>query len=179
EYSLVKNSMSFKKSSSTTEKNKETWRKNLVQFQAPSRRGNVAIHEELLSDQSRMPLKSHVMGRFKSLESITKERKEKVGLIAVELKALWRTTLNFPPVSDQAIRAKLEKLLQEYDHCRKKKNFDSLNELFDVTKVKANGFAKRIRTSTNCKCRAKARSVILLANVPVPRPSTHPSEGIH
>ncbi|QQP41513.1 Hypothetical protein FKW44_015916, partial [Caligus rogercresseyi] len=100
--------MSFKKSSSTTEKNKETWRKNLVQFQAPSRRDNVAIHEEPLSDRSRMPLKSHVMGRFKSLESIAKERKERVGLIAVELKALWRTTLNFLPVSDQAIRAKLE-----------------------------------------------------------------------
>ncbi|QQP55393.1 Hypothetical protein FKW44_008551 [Caligus rogercresseyi] len=43
-----------------------------------------------LSDRSRMPLKSHVMGRFKSLESIAKERKERVGLIAVELKALWR-----------------------------------------------------------------------------------------
>ncbi|QQP56844.1 Hypothetical protein FKW44_001646 [Caligus rogercresseyi] len=43
-----------------------------------------------LSDRNRMPLKSHVMGRFKSLESIAKERKERVGLIVVELKALWR-----------------------------------------------------------------------------------------
>ncbi|QQP56493.1 Hypothetical protein FKW44_001174, partial [Caligus rogercresseyi] len=54
--------MSFKKSSSTTEKDKETWRKNWAQFQASSRRGNVVIHEEPLSDRSRMPLKSHVMG---------------------------------------------------------------------------------------------------------------------
>ncbi|QQP55040.1 Hypothetical protein FKW44_008078, partial [Caligus rogercresseyi] len=43
-----------------------------------------------LSDRSRMPLKSHVMGRFKSLESIAKEQKDKVGMIAVELNALWR-----------------------------------------------------------------------------------------
>lgn len=149
--------MSFKKSSSTTEKNKETWRKNLVQFQAPSRRGNVAIHEEPLSARSRMPLKSHVMGRFKSLESIAKERKERVGLIAVELKALWSTTLNFPHVSDQAIRAKLEKLLQEYDHCRKKQNFDSLNELFDVTKVKGQWLCKEDKNLYELQIQSKGQ----------------------
>ncbi|QQP39678.1 Uncharacterized protein FKW44_013477, partial [Caligus rogercresseyi] len=149
--------MSFKKSSSTTEKNKETWRNNLVQFQAPSRRGNVAIHEEPLSDRSRMSLKSHVMGRFKSLESIAKERKERVGLIAVELKALWRTTLNFPPVSDHAIRAKLEKLLQEYYHCRKKQNFDSLNELFDVTKVKGQWLCKEDKNLYELQMQSKCQ----------------------
>ncbi|QQP49929.1 Uncharacterized protein FKW44_010757, partial [Caligus rogercresseyi] len=149
--------MSFKKSSSTTKKNKETWRKNLVQFQALSRRGNVAIHEEPLSDRSRMPLKSHVMGRFKSLESIAKELKERVGLIAVELKALWRTTLNFLPVSDQAIRAKLEKLLQEYDHCRKKQNFYSLNELFYVTKVKGQWLCKEDKNLYELQMQSKGQ----------------------
>ena len=128
--------MSFKKSSSNTEKNKETWTKNLVQFQAPSRRGNVAIYEAPLSERSRMPLKKHVIGRFKFLESTAKERRERIGLIAVELKALWSKTLNFPHVSDQAICAKLANLLKDYKRCRKKQNFDSLNELFDVTKVK-------------------------------------------
>ncbi|QQP52056.1 Uncharacterized protein FKW44_004064 [Caligus rogercresseyi] len=141
--------MPFKNSSSTTEKNKETWRKNL--------KGNVAIHEKPLSDRSRMPLKSHVMGRFKSLESIAKERKERVGLIAVELKALWRTTLNFPPVSDQAIRAKLEKLLQEYDHCRKKQNFDSLNELFEVTKVKGQWLCKEDKNLYELQMQSKGQ----------------------
>src|SRR3954464_132975 len=34
-----------------------------------------------------------------------------------------------------------------------------------------------MRTSTNCKLRARARLVIPLAYVLVPRPSTHPSEG--
>lgn len=71
----------------------------------------MAVCEAPLSDRSRMPLKSHVMGRFKSLESIAKERKERVSLIAEEIKALWSTTLNFPHISDQAIHAKLEKLL--------------------------------------------------------------------
>ncbi|QQP32953.1 Uncharacterized protein FKW44_024153 [Caligus rogercresseyi] len=141
--------MSFKKSSSTTEKNKETWRKNLVQFQAPSRRGNVAIHKEPLSDRSRMPLKSHVMGRFKSLESIAKERKERVGLIADDIE--------LPPVSDQAIRAKLEKLLQEYDHCRKKQNFDSLNELFDVTKVEGQWLCKEDKNLYELQMQSKGQ----------------------
>ena len=126
--------MSFKKSSSSTEKNKDIWIRNLVQFQAPSRRGCVAVHEAPLSERSRMPLKNHVIGRFKFLESTTKERREKIRLIAVELKALWSKYV-FPHVSDQAICAKLENLLKDYEYCRKKQNFDSLNELFDVTKV--------------------------------------------
>ena len=76
------------------------------------------------------------MESFRFFQFTAKERKERVSLIAVELKALWSMKLNFFHVSDQAIRAKLEKLLLEYDHCRKKHDFESLNELFDVTKVK-------------------------------------------
>ena len=43
--------------------------------------------------------------------------------------------MNFPHVSDQAICAKLAKLLKDYKRCKKKQNFDSLNELFDMTKI--------------------------------------------
>ena len=128
--------MSFKKSSTTTEKNKETWANNLVQFQAAPRRGNVAVYEAPLSDRSRMPTKSHVMGRFKYLQSVAKERRERVNLIADEIKTLWSATLNFPHISVQANCAKLERLLKEYDYCTRKQNFETLNELFDVTKVK-------------------------------------------
>ena len=134
--------MSFKKSSSTTEKNKETWTNNLVQFQAVPRRGNVAVHEAPLSDRSRMPTKSHVMGRFKSLQSVAKKRRERVNLIADEIKTLWSATLNFPHISVQAICAKLKRLLQEYDYCTRKQNFETLNELFDVTKVKGQWLCK-------------------------------------
>ena len=134
--------MSFKKSFSTTERNKETWTKNLVQFQAPSRRGNVAVHEAPLSERSRMPQKKHVIGRFKFLESTAKERNARINLLSVELKDLWSQTLNFPYVSDQAICAKLNKLLKEYECCRKKQNFDALNQLFDITKVKGEWLCK-------------------------------------
>ena len=83
--------------------------------------------------------KKHVIGRFKFFESSTKDRKKRIQLIADELKVLWNQTLNFPQLSNQAaIRAKLEKLLKNYELCRKKQIFDPLNELFDVhvTKVK-------------------------------------------
>lgn len=149
--------MSFKKSSSNTEKNKETWTKNLVQFQAPSRRGNVAIVEAPLSERSRMPLKNHVIGRFKFLESTAKGRRERIGLIAIELKALWSKTLNFPHISDQAICAKLTKLLEDYERCRKKQNFDSLKELFDMTKVKGEWMCKEDENLYKLQIESKGR----------------------
>jgi hypothetical protein len=76
------------------------------------------------------------------LNPLLKKRKESIGLIAVELKALWSKTLNFPHVSNQAICAKLANLLKDYKRCRKKQNFDSLDELFDVTKVKGEWVCK-------------------------------------
>ena len=154
--------MSFKKSFSNTEKNKETWAKNLVQFQAPSRRSNVAIYEAPLSERSRIPLKNHVIGRFKFLESTAKERRERIDLIAVELKDLWSKTLNFPHVSDQAICVKLAKLLKDYERCRKKQNFDSLNELFDMTVMKGEWLCKEdenlYKLQIESKCHGKPAS---------------------
>ena len=84
-----------------------------------------------LSERTCMPLKTVVIGRFKFLESTAKDWRQGIGLIAVELKTLWRKTLNFPHVSDQAICAKLANLLKEYRRCGKKQKFDSLNELLD------------------------------------------------
>ena len=89
-----------------------------------------------------MPLKNHIIGRFKFLESTAKKWRERIGLIAVELKDLRSKTLNFQHVSDQAICAKLAKLLKDYKRCRKKQNFDSLNELFDVTKMRGEWLCK-------------------------------------
>jgi hypothetical protein len=167
--------MSFKNSSSNTEKNKETWTKNLVQFQAPSRRGNMAIYEASLSERSRMPQKNHVIGRFKFLESTAKERRERIGLIAVELKALWSKTLNFPHVSDQAICAKLAKLLKDYERCRKKQNFDALNELFDVTNVKGEWMCKEDENLYKLQIESKGQ-VGYSTGKPASAKTIHPSK---
>ena len=83
------------------------------------------------------------MVRFRFFQSTAKEQKERVSLIAVELKALWSMKLNFLHVSDQAIHTKLEKLLLEYDYCSKTHDFESLNKLFDMTKVKGKWLCKK------------------------------------
>lgn len=167
--------MSFKKSSSSTEKNKETWTKNLVQFQTPSRRANVPIYEAPLSKRSRMPLKTHIIGRFKFLESTAKERRVRIRLIAVELKALWSKTLNFPHVSDQAICGKLENLLKDYERCRKKQNFNSLNELFDVTKVKGEWLCKEDENLYKLQIESKGQ-VGYSTGKPASNKTIHPSK---
>lgn len=167
--------MSFKKSSFSAEKNKETWTKNLVQFQAPSTRGNVQIYEAPLSERSRMPLKNHVIGRFKFLESTAKARRERIGLIGVELKALWSKTLNFPHLSDQAICAKLENLLKDYERCRKKQNFDSLNELFDVTKAKGEWMCKEDENLYKLQIESKGQ-VGYSTGKPASAKTIHPSK---
>ncbi|QQP56567.1 Hypothetical protein FKW44_001267 [Caligus rogercresseyi] len=74
--------------------------------------------------------------------------------------------MNFPPHQKGIVPH--QKILQEYAICRKKQNFDSLDELFDVTKVKGQWLCKEYKNLYELQCRAKARSVILLANVPCP-----------
>ena len=149
--------MSFKNSYSNTMKNRETWTNNLVHFQTLSRRGNVAIYETPLNKRSRMPLKKHVIGRFKFLASTAKERRERIGTIALELKELWREILNFPHISEQAIHAKIAKLLKDYELCRKKQNFDSLEELFDVTKFNGEWLCKEDENLYKLQIRSKGR----------------------
>ena len=48
--------------------------------------------------------------------------------IMKELKRLWPKKLNFPHIPD----VKLCTLLKIYDQCRKKRNYEVLNELFDM-----------------------------------------------
>jgi hypothetical protein len=43
--------------------------------------------------------------------------------------------MNFPCVSDQVVRTKIDKVLKVYDECVKRGKYDALNELFDITKV--------------------------------------------
>ena len=134
----------------------------------------MAIYENPLSDRNRLPLKSHVMGRFKFFQSTVKERKKRISLIAAEVKALWSTKLNFPHVSDQAICSKLEKLLLEYDSCRKKSDFESLDELFIVTKEKGEWLCKEDKELYKLQIQSKGQvgySTGKLASVQTIHPS--------
>ncbi|XP_076058383.1 uncharacterized protein LOC143035326 [Oratosquilla oratoria] len=127
--------MSFKKSFEVVQKNKEKWRRNLVQFQSHSHRGHVPVEETSLASRSRMPLKEQIVGRYQFLGKSIKGRKERVAELSNEVTLLWRDKLNFPNISEQAIRSKLEQVIHLYDKCAKKGKFEPLEELFDITKV--------------------------------------------
>ena len=73
-----------------------------------------------------------VIGCYKFLGIDIKSKRERVYKIMKELKRLWPKKLNFPHISD----VKLYTLLKMYDQCRKKRNYEVLNELFDMNIIK-------------------------------------------
>ena len=127
--------MSHKKCASTTERNKKTWEKNLIPFQeSHKKRRAVPLEEQSLENNSRIPLKIQIVGRYLFLASSIKGRKERLKVISREVTRLWENRLNFPTLSIQVVQAKLDKLLKAYDECVKRSKYDSLDEVFDVTK---------------------------------------------
>ena len=57
--------MSYKKSASTTKRNKKIWIKNLVRFhESHMKRRTVSLEEKSLQNNSRIPLKVQVVGRY-------------------------------------------------------------------------------------------------------------------
>jgi hypothetical protein len=88
---------------------------------------------------------------------------------------IWSKTLNFPHVSDQAICAKLAKLLKDYERCRKKQNFDALNELFDVTNVKGEWMCKEDENLYKLQIESKGQ-VGYSTGKPASAKTIHPSK---
>lgn len=121
--------------SSQSEKNKEIWRKNLVNFDdSVKRRGPISIESVPLSDKNRMPLQRNIVGRYLYLADSIKSRNDRSKVICEELINLWRK-LNFSHVSPQNVKQKIDKVLKTYDECLKRGNLDKLNELMDITKI--------------------------------------------
>ena len=51
-----------------------------------------------------------------------------------EIIGLWIKNVNFSQLSSQSIQAKRNKLINTYDECVKCGNYDSLHNVFDITK---------------------------------------------
>ena len=118
------------------QKNKDIWTNNLVRFQQSHRRRRSGPSEESsLEEKCRMPLQMQIIGRYQFLGAEIKGRTERIAEISKEVTKLWKNKLNFPHVSDQVIRTKLDKVQKTYDESVKKGKYDALNELFDATKV--------------------------------------------
>ena len=127
---------SYKPSNSSIQKNKDVWTNNLVKFEdSHKRRRMVPLEEYSLEEKCRMPLQKQIIGRYHFLGPKIKGRKERIAEISKEVTKLWKNKLNFPHVSDQVIRAKLDKILKCYDECVKRGSYEPLDEIFDITKV--------------------------------------------
>ena len=127
--------MSHKKSASTTERNKKIGTKNLISFEElHKKRRAVPLEEQSLKNNSRIPLKILIVGRYLFLVAPIKGRKERLKEISKEVTRLWENKLNFPTLSIQVVQAKLDKLLKTYDECVKRGKCYPLDEVFDITK---------------------------------------------
>ena len=82
---------------------------------------------------------------------------------------------NVEPSACQAICAKLAKLLKDYERCRKKRNFDSLNELFDMTKMKSDWLCKEDENLYKLKIESKGH-VVYSTGKPASANTTQPSK---
>ena len=127
--------MSHKKGASTTERNKKAWTKNLIPFrESHKKRRAVPLEEQSLANNSRIPLKIQIVGRYLFLAASIKGRKERLKEISKEVTRLWENKLNFPTLSIQVVQEKLDKLLKTYDECVKRGKYDPLDEVFGITK---------------------------------------------
>ena len=89
-----------------------------------------------MGNNSRILLKVQVVGYYLFLEESIKGRCECINQIEKEEISLWQKKLNFPNLSIQIVHAKLDQVLKTYNKCVKQGKYDSLNEVFDITKKK-------------------------------------------
>jgi len=133
-----------KKAPSATERNKKVWSSNLVQFQKAknSRKHNTVSS---LDTMSKMPMELHILNRFKTLASTLKGKKERVLIIAEEVKNLWRK-LNFPiQQGKSSVERKIENVIKKYEkHCRRPGN-QVFTSLFNVTDENGEWFCREDR----------------------------------
>jgi hypothetical protein len=81
----------------------------------------VLLEEASLEEKCRVPLKIQIIGRYQFLGAEIKGRKERIVEISKEVTQLWKNKLNFPHVSDQVIRTKIDNVLKTYDECVKRR----------------------------------------------------------
>ena len=93
---------------------------------------------ENFKDYVRLPHKKDVLECYQTLLEIEKSKQKKVKIITVELTKLWGK-MSFPIISEQAIIARIKKLIAEYEKDQKypKEEFKlKLDTVFDITKPK-------------------------------------------
>lgn len=124
--------MSYFKSSETVKKNARKWASNLPLSSYTKQHDLPRV--ECLTSYTRLSQKRHILGRYHTLLEEDKLKNARIQRLASELTQLW-VKFSFPILSQQAINARLTKLIEK-NQCRPKKDFlHEMNNIFDITKV--------------------------------------------
>ena len=129
--------MSDKQSAKTVEKYSGTWRCNL-QSSIKTKRDPTIPQVRSLSELTRTPTNSQVIGNFKYLFSSVKSREDRIKIMATDLANLWTNTLNFPHITIKSIPRKINNLLTRFENHVKRPSSDftdNLSEIFDITDI--------------------------------------------
>ena len=152
--------MSFKKSILSVSKNKDIWRRNIKKFPDSVRmRGPVGIVRESLECLCKMPLESVVIGRYVALGDNEKSRMKRIKVICKELTTLWKK-LNFPILSEQSVKRKVETVIRKYDSFLKRPTGSVsvvFGALLDVTKVDGEWLCSEDKTFYETQIETKGR----------------------
>ena len=100
------------KNAPPSEKNKKIWSSNLVRFQkGKTSRKHTTV--DSLDQVRKIPMEQHILDRYQTFVSDVKSRKERIVLIAGEVKHLWNK-LNLPIQQDKStVERKIENVIKK------------------------------------------------------------------
>ena len=140
-YSTSHLRVDMSKNAPPSEKNKKVWSSNLVRFQeGKSSRKHTTT--ESLNQMHGIPQEQQILDRYKTLASRIKSKKERIVVIAGEVREVWKK-LNLPIQQGKStVERKLDNVIQKYEkHKRRPGNYD-FTKLFDVTNEKGEWLCK-------------------------------------
>ena len=100
------------KNAPPSEKNKKIWSSNLVRFKkGKTSRKHATVGS--LNQMQRLPMEPDILDRYQTLASAVKSRKERIVLIAGEVKHLWKK-LNLPMQQGKStVERKIENVIKK------------------------------------------------------------------
>ena len=167
--------MAYFKSSDTVEKNAQKWALNLPSSIHTMRRNLPRV--ECLTSFIRLPQKQHILGRYHMLLEEDKLKSTRIQRICQELLQLWEK-FSFPTLSQQAINARLTKLIFLYEKNQRRPKEDFLNgmeSIFDITKVDGAWLCREDKELYHKQVESGGK-VGYTTHKPAPKSAIHPSK---
>lgn len=167
--------MAYFKSSDNVEKNAQKWASNLPSSIHTKRRDLPYV--ECLTSFIRLPKNRHILGRYHILLEEDKLKSTRIQRICEELLQLWGK-FSFPTLSQQAIKARLAKLILLYEKNQRRPNEDFLNgmeNIFDITKVNGVWLCSEDKELYHKQVESDGK-VGYTTHKPAPKSSIHPSK---